>query len=233
MEKRLLSTLIIVVVAVLGTVASTAQDKWTGIARYAADNEKLLAAPADPARVVLLGNSITDNWPKYRADFFAQHPTLVPRGISGQTSYQMLVRFREDVVNLHPKAVVINCGTNDIAENGGGPYCEDNTMGNIMSMVEIAKANKIKVYLSSVLPSKCMYWASDKTNIQEKIASLNARIQKCAKKQGLPYIDYYTPMVYGEVRELNPKYTTDGVHPTADGYRLVMEPVLLKALRMK
>ncbi len=228
-----MNKILISVVAALSFVAATAQEKWTGIARYAAKNDSILALPADPNRVVLLGNSITDFWPRRHPEFFAKHGQLVGRGISGQTSYQMLVRFREDVVRLRPKAVVINCGTNDIAENGKIPYSEDNTMGNIMSMVEIAKANGIKVYLSSVLPSKCMYWAPEKTQIQDKIASLNARIKAYAKQQGITYIDYYTSMVYGPDRELNPAYTKDGVHPTADGYRLGMEPVLLKALRLK
>ena len=143
MNQKLLKSLLIFV-AVLSCVSASAQEKWTGIDRYAADNEKLMAAPADTARIVLLGNSITDFWPTRSPEFFKRHPQLVGRGISGQTSHQMLVRFREDVVNLHPKAVVINCGTNDIAENHKIPYSEANTMGNIKSMVEIAKANGIK-----------------------------------------------------------------------------------------
>ncbi len=207
----------------------SAQEKWTGISRYAAQNDSILSLPADPYRVVLLGNSITDFWPTRSPEFFAKHPHLVCRGISGQTSYQMLVRFREDVVRLRPKAVVINCGTNDIAENGKIPYVEDNTMGNIMSMVEIANANHIKVYLSSVLPSKCMYWAKNIAGVQDKIASINVRIKAYAKAQGLAYIDYYTPMVYGADRELNPAYTKDGVHPNAAGYA-VMEMELLQTI---
>ncbi len=232
MNQKLLKSLLIFV-AVLSCVSASAQEKWTGIDRYAADNEKLMAAPADTARIVLLGNSITDFWPTRSPEFFKRHPQLVGRGISGQTSHQMLVRFREDVVNLHPKAVVINCGTNDIAENHKIPYSEANTMGNIKSMVEIAKANGIKVYLASVLPSKCMYWAPEKTNIADKVASLNARIKAYALQQGITYIDYYSSMVYGTERELNPTYTKDGVHPTPDGYRLGMEPVLQSALHLE
>lgn len=212
--------------------SAQAQEKWTGLDRYAAQNDSLLSLPADSERVVLLGNSITDFWPTRSPEFFVKHPHLVGRGISGQTSYQMLVRFREDVVRLRPKSVVINCGTNDIAENKKIPFVEDNTMCNIMSMVEIAKANGIGVLLSSVLPSKCMYWAPEKTNIADKVASLNARIKAYAQEQGLRYIDYYTPLVYGDERELNPAYTKDGVHPNAAGYK-VMESVLLKALKVE
>ncbi|MDO4511421.1 MAG: SGNH/GDSL hydrolase family protein [Bacteroidales bacterium] len=229
--KYLFSKIAVAALMLLCAASASAQDKWTGIARYAASNARLIATPAPAAgRIVLLGNSITDFWPSKCPEFFAQHPQLVPRGISGQTSYQMLVRFREDVVNLHPVAVVINCGTNDIAENGGIPYVEDNTFGNILSMVEIAKANGIKVYLSSVLPCATMYWAPKRTGVADKIAALNARIQRYAQQNGITYIDYFTPMVHGTDRALNPAYTTDGVHPTEEGYRQVMQPVLIKAI---
>lgn len=230
MNLRLLKSLLLA--AVLCAFSAQAQEKWTGIDRYAAQNDSLLAAPADTERVVLLGNSITDFWPTRSPEFFKKHPNLVGRGISGQTSYQMLVRFREDVVRLRPKTVVINCGTNDIAENRKIPYIEDNTMGNIVSMVEIAKANGIGVVLSSVLPSKCMFWAPEKTNVADKVASLNARIKAYAQAQGLVYADYYSKLVYGEERELNPACTKDGVHPTADGYK-IMEEELLEALGRK
>lgn len=210
----------------IGTYAADNKD-WGQIGKYAGANIELNSHKNNGKRVVLLGNSITENWVRDHGDFFKQTGYL-GRGISGQTSYQFLVRFREDVVNLKPKVVVINTGTNDIAENTG-PYNEDRTMGNIISMCEIAKANKIKVILSSVLPCKKMYWSGAK-DVANKIASLNKRIEAYAKKNKLPYIDYYTPMVEGPERALNHAYSDDGVHPNLEGYA-VMEPLLVAAVR--
>ncbi|MGM9870060.1 MAG: GDSL-type esterase/lipase family protein [Sodaliphilus sp.] len=226
---RMVLPMVIALFAIFGAVA---QEKWTGIARYAADNAQRIAEGNTSQCIVMIGNSITDNWASLHPEFFKQHRELVPRGISGQTSYQMLVRFREDVLNLRPKAVVINCGTNDIAENFGIAFIEQNTLGNICSMVELAKAHQIEPVLSSVLPAKVMYWAKDKTHIADKIRSLNQKIKAYAERQGVKYIDYYTPLVYGRECELNPDFTHDGVHPTLDGYIQVMEPLLLEALNL-
>lgn len=229
----MVKTILPVVLALCALLSAGAQEKWTGIARYAADNQKLMEATNSSNRIVMIGNSITDNWASFHPEFFRQHRELVPRGISGQTSYQMLVRFREDVINLQPMAVVINCGTNDIAENCGIAYIEQNTLGNIKSMVELARANHIVPVLSSVLPAKLMYWAKDKTHIADKISSLNQKIRQYAEQEGLKYIDYYSRLVYGKERELNPDYTRDGVHPTLECYEEVMEPVLLNALNIQ
>lgn len=218
--------LAVVTAITLGVSAQSNKD-WAQLGRYASANIELNNQKNNGKRVVLLGNSITDHWVRDHADFFKQTGYL-GRGISGQTSYQFLVRFREDVVNLKPKVVVINTGTNDIAENTG-IYNEDRTMGNIISMCEIAKANKIKVILTSVLPCKKMYWSGAK-DVANKIASLNKRIEAYAKKNKLPYIDYYTPMVEGEERALNHAYSEDGVHPNLAGYA-VMEPLLVNAVR--
>ena len=124
--------------------------------RYAQQNKELGLPAKGEKRVVLMGNSITDNWASMRKDFF-QENALIGRGISGQTSYQFLLRFREDVINLHPRVVVINYGTNDIAENTG-PYDEDLTFGNVLSMVELARQHKIKVILTSCLPASGFGW---------------------------------------------------------------------------
>lgn len=221
-------TILLAAIAAFTICASAQNNKdWGQIGKYAGANIELNNHKNNGKRVVLLGNSITENWVKDHGDFFKQTGYL-GRGISGQTSYQFLVRFREDVINLKPKVVVINTGTNDIAENTG-PYNEDRTMGNIMTMCELAKANKIKVILTSVLPCKKMYW-SGATNVADKIASLNKRIQAYAKKNKLPYIDYYTPMVEGSDRGLNHEYSGDGVHPNLAGYA-IMEPLLVQAVR--
>ena len=232
-KREVMKIMLVAAVAFGAVCGAMAQEKWTGISRYAADNAQRIAEANTSQCIVMMGNSITDNWASFHPEFFKRHRELVPRGISGQTSYQMLVRFREDVLNLQPKAVVINCGTNDIAENFGIAYVEQNTLGNIKSMVELAKANHIEPVLSSVLPAKVMYWAKDKTHIADKIRSLNQKIKAYAEQEGLKYIDYYAPLVYGKECELNPDFTRDGVHPTLDAYIQVMEPLLLQTLNLQ
>ncbi|WP_407402208.1 GDSL-type esterase/lipase family protein [Sodaliphilus sp.] len=220
--------LAIAAISLMALTATAQHSKdWAQLHKYAGPNIELNNHKNNGKRVVLLGNSITEYWVGKHPDFF-KNTGYIGRGISGQTSYQFLVRFREDVVDLKPKVVVINVGTNDIAENTG-PYFEDRTMGNIMSMVEIAKANKINVILTSVLPCKKMYW-SGATGVADKIASLNKRIAEYAKKNKIPYVDYYSAMVEGDERALNHNYTEDGVHPNPAGYD-VMEPLLQTAVR--
>ncbi len=204
------------------------QDKldWAQIGRYRADNERLKAIE-DPERVVFLGNSITDFWPRRHAEFWQQHPHFVGRGISGQTSYQFVVRFREDVINLKPRTCVINVGTNDIAENTG-TYNEDVTMGNIITMVEQAQMHGIRVILSSVLPAKRFSWRPA-IQPEDRIASLNARIRKYAEEHHIPYADYYSALVSETDLSLREGHSNDGVHPNAKGYA-VMETVILPLL---
>ena len=204
---------------------------WGGINRYASQNASLPAPSEDEHRVVFLGNSITDSWIKQHPDFFNDN-NYIDRGISGQTSSQFLVRFREDVINLHPEIVVINAGTNDCAENTG-PFNLDVTFGNIVSMVELAKANGIKVILASVLPASGFSWNKDITDAADRIAALNDKIKEYADANNIPYVDYYSSMVYGPERSLNPAYTNDGVHPTPDGYTVmeaIVKPVVDKTI---
>ena len=206
-------------------------DQFANFKRYEQANKELPAPAKKEKRVVFMGNSITEGWVKIHPEFFKENG-YVGRGISGQTSYQFLLRFREDVINLKPKLVIINAGTNDIAENTG-PYDIDITFGNIASMAEIAKANKIKVILTSVLPAAGFRWNKKITDAPDRIEALNAKIKEYAKANKIPYVDYYTPMVTGAERALNPDYSKDGVHPTLDGY-IVMEalikPLIDKAL---
>lgn len=178
--------------------------------------------------VVLMGDSITEEWLRLRPDFFTSNG-YVGRGISGQVSAQMLLRFRKDVIDLHPALVVINAGTNDVAENQG-PYDEAYTLGNIISMTELARANGISVVLTSVLPAAAFRWRPSITDAADKIAALNARIKAYAASQGIPYVDYYSPMVVPDAtRALDPAYSKDGVHPLPAGYE-VMEPLVVKAI---
>ena len=153
----------------------------------------------------------------------------IGRGISGQTTYKYIVRLREDVIDLKPKYAVIGGAINDIAENTN-PYNEDITMGNIISIVELLKANKIKPIIASVLPAAFIPWDRNIKNVPEKVASLNARLKAYAKKNKIVYADYYPLLVHGEDRALNPQYTHDGVHPTGEGYE-VMEKYIQGILK--
>ena len=222
-------TLLIVMLLwnILGGQDAMAQD-WAGKNRYHQANLELMSREADPQRVVLMGNSITEFWMETHPQFFADNH-LVGRGIGGQESYEMLARFRQDVLALSPRAVVINCGTNDIAENFC-PYDEDITMDNIKSMTELALHNGITVILSSVLPCDHFIWNRSVRNVPQKIRSLNARIMQLAEQLSLPYIDYYNAMVYNEGGAINPAYSDDGVHPNSLGYS-VMEPLLLDQVK--
>ena len=201
--------------------------EWTGLQRYAQANKELPQPGKKEKRVVFMGNSITEWWVSQRPSFFTEN-NYIGRGMGGQTSYQFLLRFREDVINLSPALVVINAGTNDVAENAG-PYNEDYTFGNILSMVELAQAHQIKVILTSTLPAAAFGWNPRIKDAAAKIASLNARVREYAEEHHIPYVDYYQAMVYGENKALNPAYSNDGVHPTEEGYK-VMEALIKPAI---
>lgn len=232
----MLHTLAVTAIGLLAITSAQAQtatalkkvpNDWAKIERYAASNDSIIQSPNNGRRVVFLGNSITEFWRRDRAQFFTSHG-YIGRGIGGQTSYQFLVRFRQDVLNLNPAVVVINAGTNDVAENTNR-YVEDRTVANITTLVELAKLHHIKVILTSVLPASQFGWNKDITDCAEKIASLNARIKALAEQKGCGYVDYYSAMVSGKERSLNPAYTADGVHPNPDGYA-VMEPLIVQAI---
>ncbi|MDE5635481.1 MAG: hypothetical protein K2I52_04150, partial [Muribaculaceae bacterium] len=164
---------------------------WIHTGRYAESNKELQSKANKGDRVIFLGNSITEGWVMHHPQFFKANPNFHGRGISGETTCQFLLRFRNDVLDNKPAVVVINCGTNDIALNTGD-YNEDYTLGNIMSMAELAKANGIKVILTSVLPVKSYGWRTEITDAPDKICSLNNRIKEYAKANGITYVDYYT-----------------------------------------
>lgn len=225
--KKLLSYILLAVPAFFVSHLYAQTKDWANLKRYESANLALMQEENSGKRVVFMGNSITEGWVNTHPDFFKNNG-YIGRGISGQTSYQFLVRFREDVISLSPALVIINAGTNDIAENTG-TYSEDYTFGNIVSLAELAKANKIKVILTSTLPAAAFGWNKSITDAPEKIAKLNARLKEYAAKNKIPYVDYYSEMVFGERKALNPAYTEDGVHPTAEGYD-VMEVLIQKAI---
>ena len=201
----------------------SAQNDWANYKRYADANAQVTKAP----KAVLMGDSITDGWPKSDNEFFESN-NFVGRGISGQVTNQMLLRFRQDVVDLHPKYVVILAGTNDIAENSGKIDMEK-TFANIVTMCDIAKANKIKPVICSVIPATAFYWHPEVTGAAEKIIRLNSMLEEYAKANRIPYVDYHSAMK-NEKNGLSPELAKDGVHPTREGYD-IMKGLLLKALR--
>ena len=196
-----------------------AQD-WAQLGRYQAANANLTS---DPIELLFMGDSITEGWPQFRPEIFQNNP-FVGRGIGGQTTPQMLLRFRQDVIALQPKKVILLAGINDIAENTG-PTRLDQIMDNIKSMAEIAKANSVEMILCSVLPANSFPWRPEIVPTQ-KVIDLNKKIQAYAKKQGLVYVDYYTPMVDRQ-GGLKANLGYDTVHPNKIGYQL-MEKVLSK-----
>lgn len=190
------------------------------------DRYKKANADAPQGAVIFAGNSITEGWPRTRPDFFSDN-NFLGRGISGQTSLGLLLRFRQDVIDLKPSIVIINIGTNDIACNNG-PYQHQLTFDCIKSMAELANYHGIKVILSSVLPVKQYKWNTSVTDAPEKIAALNAAIKAFAVENGFGYIDYFTPMAEPD-GALKAAYGNDGVHPNKDGY-IVMEQEALKVI---
>ena len=214
--------LILLIALALPALLTAQQRDWANYGRYAEANEQLTTPPA----VVFMGNSITDGWDNAHPEFFTAN-NFTCRGIGGQVTAQMLCRFRADVINLHPQAVVILAGTNDIAGNNGPIECE-HIVENIVSMAELALAAGIRPILCSVLPAAKYPWRPEIESVPEKIAALNARLQQYAAERGLTWVDYYGAMDAGD-GSMRSEYTKDGVHPTPEGYT-VMESVIRPAL---
>jgi lysophospholipase L1-like esterase len=206
------------------------KNDWPNFGRYRKANETLGLPSAKEKRVVFMGNSITDAWIDLSPEFF-EGKSYIDRGISGQTTGQMLVRFRADVINLKPKVVLILGGTNDIAGNSG-PSTLEMIEDNLASMAEIAQANGIKVIMCSVLPAYDYPW---KPGVQpaEKIFALNLWIKDYASGHHCVYLDYYSPLA-DERKGMKKEYSEDGVHPNKEGYRIMealAEKEIKKALR--
>jgi lysophospholipase L1-like esterase len=207
------------------TPAKPIEAEWANLSKYR-DADRRLAPPArGEHRVVFMGDSITEFWSKLDPEFFAEKP-YINRGISGQTTSQMLVRFRQDVLRLQPEVVVILGGVNDIAENDG-PTTLEAVEDNLQSMVELAEAHHIRVVLSSVLPAKDFPWHPG-LQPADKVFALNAWIAKYCTRTGLVFLDYYPAMSDGARAMFGP-YSEDGIHPNAAGYA-VMDPLAEKAI---
>ena len=198
---------------------------WPGLTRYEEENAKMGAPAAGEKRVIFMGDSITEGWISSDPDFFKNNE-YIDRGIGGQTTPQMLVRFREDVVNLQPKAVIILAGINDIAENTG-PSKIENVAGNLFTMCEIAKVHGCKPIVCSVLPAAAFPWHQGIDPIQP-ILKLNAMLKDYARSNNLAYVDYYSEVV-AEDKGMKKDLAKDGVHPNLAGYK-VMEPLAKVAI---
>ena len=213
--------------------AETKLNDWPALARYREDNNKITAPAKNEQRVVFMGDSITDSWddPKY-GGFFPGKP-YINRGISGQTTPQMLIRFRPDVIDLKPKVVVILAGTNDLAGNTG-PTTIQAIEGNLMSMAELATAHGIRVVFASVLPVSDYEMRDGKPIVQtvrrppDQILALNKWLKEYAAANHHGYLDYFSAMV-DEKGFLKNELSDDGLHPNAQGY-VVMAPLAEAAI---
>ena len=195
---------------------------WAKFYRYQEANAQVTKSP----KAVFMGDSITDGWAKKDSEFFSVN-NYAGRGISGQTTSHMLVRFRRDVIDLKPKYVVILAGTNDIAKNNGVITLE-NILGNLISMCELARLHKIKPVLCSVLPASAYKWRPG-MEPAENIMKLNGMIRQYAETNKIPYVDYHS-VLKDERNGLPSELAPDGVHPNLECYK-IMEDVIQKYIR--
>lgn len=200
--------------------AAPARDlDWPNLGRYRAENAALPPPARGEKRVVFLGDSITDNWGRVKdcGEFFPGKP-YINRGISGQTTPQMLVRFEQDVVHLHPAVVVLLGGTNDVVGNTG-PSTPEMTEDNLAAMAAVAKANGIAVVLASITPVFRYPW-KPAVEAVAPILAINQWMRHFCQQTGCTYLDYYSAMADGKGAML-PGLSSDGVHPVAKGYSIM------------
>lgn len=216
--------IILLLAIVLLPLAAQAQ-KVVHLNRYAEANAALPAP--EGARVVLFGDSITDVWADHRPEFFSTNGFL-GRGIGGEETAQMLLRFRADVLDIGASTVVLLGGINDIAQNLGDPYNEDVTFANILSMIDLALHNGVRPVICSLLPSYHFRWRPEITDVFEKVERLNVRLETYCVRHGITFVDY-TTIFAGEDGKMKDGLSTDTVHPTDEGYAL-MERLLLEKL---
>ena len=207
------------------TFSVFSQDDWFGFNRYKTDNERIIKSREFP-EVVFMGNSITELWAAYHPTFFSGH-NYCGRGIGGQTSTQMLARFTADVINLHPKAVVIMAGTNDVAQN---IYWVEpgKVVDNVVAMCLLARASGIVPIISSIPPCAAFRWNPDIKNAPQTIVDINKRLRAYAEVNGIVYVDYHAALAdkqNGFLKQLS----DDGCHPNPDTY-YIMEGLVMKAI---
>ncbi|NLA61810.1 MAG: acylhydrolase [Bacteroidales bacterium] len=222
---KLRNSLLITLFLFMNITFNTSAQDWPELNRFKADNQQVGLPKENEERIVFMGNSITQGWGDHFPEYF-DNPNYLNRGIGGQTTPQMLLRFRQDVIKLYPKVVVILAGTNDIAGNTG-PSTLEMIEDNLYTMAELAKVHNIEVVLCAVLPVFDYPW---QTGLEpaEKIIELNRRVKNYANTHGFVYADYFAPMV-DERNGLKDEYTYDGVHPTRAGYE-AMAPIADEAI---
>ena len=201
------------------------QQDWFGFNRFRADNERIINSGEFP-EVVFMGNSITEYWAFYHPDFFLKH-RYCGRGIGGQTSAQMLVRFTSDVIDLHPKAVVIMAGTNDVAHNTY--WVEpDQVVDNVVAMCNLARANDIVPIISSIPPCASFVWRPEIENAARTIVEINKKLKAYADAHNIVYVDYHSALADNHNAFQKP-LSEDGCHPNPDTY-FIMEKLVLQAI---
>jgi len=202
------------------SIATTQEENsdWANLGYYEKRNRELGFPDENEKRIVFMGDSITEEWGNLYPEFFSGN-YYINRGIGGQTTPQMLIRFKPDAIDLNPHAIIILAGTNDIAGNTG-PSTVKMITDNIFSMAELAIAYEIKVVLSSILPVYQYPWVDDVLDPPSSIGSINSKIKEYVENKGLVYLDYYSSMV-DDQKGLKLDFTGDGVHPNEAGYRVM------------
>lgn len=212
----------LIILFTIMTLSGLVQEDWFGFNRYRADNERIAASGEFP-EVVFMGNSITEYWALYHPEFFEEH-NFCGRGIGGQTSTQMLARFTADVINLHPKAVVIMAGTNDVAHNTY--WVEpDKVVENVVAMCQLARANDIVPLIGSIPPCASFVWNPAIKDAAQTIVDINNRLRDYAEANGIVYVDYHTALA-DERNGLPKELSDDGCHPKPDTYYIMEKQVM-------
>jgi lysophospholipase L1-like esterase len=214
----------IIILFLIMTITGYSQD-WFRFNDYKADNERIIANKEFP-EVVFMGNSITENWAFFHPEFFREHNYL-GRGIGGQTSAHMLVRFKTDVIDLHPKVVVIMAGTNDVAHNDFW-VAPDQVVNNVISMCMLAEANGIVPIISAIPPCASFVWRPEIENAAQTIVDINKCLKAYAESKGFVYVDYHAALA-DENDAFQPSLSDDGCHPNPDTY-FTMEELVMQAI---
>ena len=218
-------TLLLIITCITSSIF--AQD-WANLERFKEENTSIMQEEITGKRIVFMGNSITEGWSTFDSVFFSENQ-FINRGIGGQTTPQMLLRFKQDVIDIKANTVIVLAGINDIAENTG-PISLKQILGNIISMCELANQNKIRVILCSVLPANEFPW-EPKINPTQKVIDLNEMLLDYANSKSITYVDYYSKMV-DDKQGLISAYGYDPVHPNLEGY-VIMKHILSEVLEIK
>ena len=205
-------------IRIVTTQTQTNNGDWPNLAYYHNNNISLGSPIENEKRIVFMGDSITEEWSHLYPSFFSNR-SYINRGIGGQTTPQMLLRFKPDTIDLHPHIIVLLAGINDVAGNTG-PSTVKMITDNIFSMAELAMNKDVKIILSSILPANAFPWNDAIENVSSTIISINSLMKDYALSNGIVYLDYYSSMV-DENEGLNSDYTEDGVHPNKEGYKVM------------